>query len=74
MKLLLDQNNSHRRVSALQERFPGSAHVRDFGLQSAGDADVWGFALREEFVIVSKDEDLFTNAASDSAHPPRWSG
>ena len=32
MKLLLDQNLSHRLVAALADVFPGSVHVRDVGL------------------------------------------
>ena len=38
MKLLFDQNLSHRIVSMLADSFPASAHVRDFDLQRADDA------------------------------------
>lgn len=48
MKLLLDQNLSHRLVSSLQSQFAGSAHVRDFGLQRAGDAEVWALAAHRD--------------------------
>ena len=41
MKLLFDQNLSHRLVPALADLFPGSSHVRDHGLERADDPVVW---------------------------------
>jgi predicted nuclease of predicted toxin-antitoxin system len=38
MKLLFDQNLSHRLVAALADVFPGSVHVRDVGLARAADS------------------------------------
>jgi predicted nuclease of predicted toxin-antitoxin system len=37
MRLLLDQNLSHRLTVALADVFPGSMHVRDLGLAHADD-------------------------------------
>jgi predicted nuclease of predicted toxin-antitoxin system len=58
LKLLLDQNLSPRLVQALQGAHPGSAHVREFGLQTASDAEVWSFAKANGFDILSKDSDF----------------
>ena len=58
VKLLLDQNLSHRLVTALLGAYPGSAHVRDFELQRASDAEVWAFAKARGFAIASKDGDF----------------
>ena len=58
MKLLLDQNLSHRLVAALQLEFPGSTHVRDLNLERADDATVWEFARAHGYSIVSKDADF----------------
>ncbi len=69
MKLLLDQNLSHRLVPALQSHFVGSAHVRDFGLQRADDADIWVLAINQGFVIVSKDEDFHQRSLVRGAPP-----
>ncbi|HEY7314960.1 MAG TPA: DUF5615 family PIN-like protein [Gemmataceae bacterium] len=44
MKLLFDQNLSHRLVGQLAAEFPGSAHVRDAGLASASDSVIWAYA------------------------------
>ncbi len=58
MKLLLDQNLSPRLVQELQEAYPDSTHVREFGLQSAPDVEIWQLAKKRGFVIVSKDADF----------------
>jgi predicted nuclease of predicted toxin-antitoxin system len=52
VKLLFDENLSHRLVAQLAAEFPGSAHVRDVGLAAVPDADVWAYAATNEFVIV----------------------
>ncbi|MBI1743530.1 DUF5615 family PIN-like protein [Candidatus Acetothermia bacterium] len=58
MKLLFDQNISPHLVSRLSDLFPGSAHVREFGLQTADDEAVWKFAIQNSFIIISKDSDF----------------
>lgn len=58
MKLLFDQNLSHKLVIALRKEFPGSAHVREVGLASADDLAVWNHAKQFGFTIVSKDADF----------------
>jgi len=70
MKLLFDQNLSHRLVSQLTAEFPGSAHVRDVGLAAAPDPDVWVYAATNGFVIVSKDTD-FQQRALLYGQPPK---
>lgn len=37
MKLLFDENLSHRLVQLLEDLFPNSIHVRDVGLKAADD-------------------------------------
>ncbi|MBZ5492992.1 MAG: DUF5615 family PIN-like protein [Acidobacteriia bacterium] len=58
MKLLFDQNLSYKLVRSLSDEFPGSAHVRDLGLASAIDIEVWEYAKQFGFTIVSKDTDF----------------
>lgn len=58
MKLLFDQNLSHRLVEALADLFPGSIHVRDIGLERASDEVIWRYAAQHELVITSKDSDF----------------
>ncbi len=58
MKLLFDQNLSHRLVEALADLFPGSVHVRDIGLERAPDEVIWRYAAEQGLVITSKDSDF----------------
>ena len=70
MKLLLDENLSHRLVAELSEIFPGSVHVREVGLASASDDDVWQYAARNGLAIVSKDAD-FHQRSFVEGFPPK---
>lgn len=38
--------------------FPGCSHVRDVGLKGAGDQEIWTFARKKGFTIVTKDDDF----------------
>lgn len=58
MKLLFDENLSHRLVSLLADLFPDSVHVRDIGLKAADDIRVWDYAKTDDLIIVSKDSDM----------------
>lgn len=58
MKLLFDQNLSHRLVAVLAADFPDSRHVRDFGMEDASDPEIWRHAAELGLVIVSKDTDF----------------
>jgi predicted nuclease of predicted toxin-antitoxin system len=58
VKLLFDENLSPSLIRALVDVFPGSAHVRDFGLKSSTDLEIWTFAAQKDYVIVSKDADF----------------
>lgn len=41
MKLLLDQNLSHRIINSLTEAFPGSTQVSLLGMGEATDITIW---------------------------------
>lgn len=58
MKLLFDQNLSHKLARRLADLFPDSAHVREVGLKEAEDLTVWEYAKQQGFIIVSKDADF----------------
>jgi predicted nuclease of predicted toxin-antitoxin system len=70
VKLLLDQNLSHRLVALLAAEYPGSVHVRDVGLSTADDQVVWSYAAQSGLTIVSKDFD-FQQRALLYGHPPK---
>jgi len=58
VKLLFDENLSPRLVQRLEPAYPGSAHVDLVGLHGKTDAEIWEFAGRETYTIVSKDNDF----------------
>ena len=70
MKLLFDQNLSHRLVPTLAETFPACAHVRDFDMLRSDDATIWEFAKSNGYTIVSKDND-FHQRSFLYGHPPK---
>lgn len=57
MKLLFDQNLSHRLVSALEDLFPGSLHVRFLGLADVDDLSIWNYAKDHQLIIGTQDSD-----------------
>lgn len=59
MKLLLDQNISYRLLSELSALFSGSHHVRLLGLEKATDEEIWNYAKKNGFVIVTQDSDFY---------------
>lgn len=70
LRLLFDQNLSHRLVGLLASEYPESIHVRDVGLGAAEDQLVWAYAAEKRLTIVSKDSD-FQQRALLFGHPPK---
>ena len=70
MRLLFDQNLSHRLVHALNDVYPASQHVRDAGLNRDSDEAVWTYARDHGYGIVSKDSD-FPERALLEGPPPK---
>ncbi len=58
MKLLFDQNLSHRLVGALADVYLDCQHVRNIGLKEAPDTAVGEYARGNGYAIVSKDSDF----------------
>jgi predicted nuclease of predicted toxin-antitoxin system len=58
MKLLFDENLSHKLTRLLEDLFPSSIHVRDVNLKAADDPVVWEYAKDNSLILVSKDADM----------------
>ncbi len=61
---------SPRLPRRLADLYPGSAHVREFGLEAADDEAVWEHAARSDFIIVTKDDD-FRQRSFLTGPPPK---
>jgi len=70
VKLLYEEHLPRSLVRTLGALYPGSAHVVLEGLEAADDIEIWEFAKRRGFVIVSKDAD-FDEHSAVRGHPPR---
>ena len=70
MKLLFDENLSRKLVARLAELYPGSAHVAAFDLLERPDREIWDFAQRNGFTIVTADADFY-ELATALGPPPK---
>lgn len=70
MKLLFDQNLSHRLTELLDNYFPESVHVKDLQMQTSSDTEIWEYARKEGYTIVSKDSD-FHQRSFVLGYPPK---
>ncbi len=70
MRLLFDENLSPRLMELLKFDFPDSQHIRNLGMKSATDSEIWEYAITHKFTIVSKDAD-FQQRSLLYGHPPK---
>ena len=71
MKVLIDQNISHRLKARIASAFPDTVHVKDVGLTDLPDTAIFEFAHREGFdVVLTLDED-FHNLVMERGTPPK---
>jgi len=73
VRLLFDENLSHKLVEILAHDFPSCAHVRDIGFRAAEDKQIWDHARTQRLVIVSKDTD-FRERSYVEGFPPKIIG
>ncbi len=59
MKLLFDQNISHRILLKIQDIFPNAKQLRELGLENLTDKEIWEYAKKNEFIIVTFDTDFY---------------
>ena len=71
MKLLFDQNLSHRLPTRLADIYPESTQVREVGLRDADDLTIWQYAKAHGYAIVSKDSDFQQRSLLHGA-PPKF--
>ncbi len=70
MKLLFDQNLSPVLINCLGDIYAGSNHVYNLNLDRVPDTEVWEYARKEGFLIVTKDAD-FSDICTLKGFPPK---
>lgn len=70
MKLLFDQNISHRILNHIQDILPEAKQLRDIGLENNSDKQIWEYAKKSDFIIVTFDGDFY-DFSLVWGHPPK---
>ncbi len=70
MKLLFDENISWRIKKILLKHFPDCKHVSDIENELRTDNQIWEYAKKQDFIIVTFDED-FTDIQMIYEFPPK---
>lgn len=70
MKLLLDQNLSRKIVTQIEDVYPDSRHITTVMTETTSDRDIWLYAQKHGFTIVTKDDD-FEQRSILLGHPPK---
>jgi predicted nuclease of predicted toxin-antitoxin system len=70
LKLLFDQNLSHKLVTRLADIYPTASHVQFHDLEEKTDTEIWEFARANDFCIVTQDAD-FAERSRLYGSPPK---
>ena len=70
IKLLIDENISYRLVKKLEDVFPDSQQVKRLGLLGKEDYVIWNYAKKNDFVILTQDED-YGDLSQLLGYPPK---
>ena len=70
MNLLFDQNISPKLVKQLEHIFPEAKQVRQLGLENAADAEIFEYAKKHHYAIVTFDSD-FVDLNVIKGFPPK---
>jgi len=69
-KLLFDQNISYRIVRKLKREFNNCKHISNCGLNDKEDPDIWEYAKKNSFTIVTYDSDFY-EISLINGYPPK---
>lgn len=70
MKLLFDQNISHRIISKIKTVYQNAYSVKELQLDDSADKQIWDFAKANNFSIVTFDSDFY-DLSTLYGHPPK---
>jgi predicted nuclease of predicted toxin-antitoxin system len=70
VKLLFDQNISFKVVKQLEDYYHDSKHFLSLGLKDASDIEIWEYAKKNDYSIVTFDAD-FNDISTLRGDPPK---
>jgi predicted nuclease of predicted toxin-antitoxin system len=70
MKLLFDQNISHRILKILSNEFEDSTTIKSENLINSTDKYIWEFAKKSKYIIITQDSD-FNDLNLLNGFPPK---
>lgn len=70
MKILFDQNISYRILPKISSLFPEAQQIRSLGLENSNDLQIWEYARKNNFTIVTFDAD-FIDLTNLKGFPPK---
>jgi predicted nuclease of predicted toxin-antitoxin system len=69
VNILLDQNISFRVVTLLLNTFDNIKQVKELGLTDSSDLEIWKYALKNNYTIITFDSDLIDLATLKGSLP-----
>jgi len=70
VKLLFDQNISHRIIRLLEHDFLSCDQIRRLNLENKSDKEIWEFAGRNDYIVITFDADFY-EFSNLYGHPPK---
>ncbi|HEV7382142.1 MAG TPA: DUF5615 family PIN-like protein [Dyadobacter sp.] len=71
MRLLIDQNISHRILPIIEEHFDNVQHVRQLGLLNTNDHEIFMFGRNQGFEAIITLDDDFVKLLNLFSSPPK---
>ena len=65
----MDQHLSYKLLARLADIYPDSEHVRNMELHTASDKEIWDYAKKNGYMIVTKDEDFHVRSVLEGPPP-----
>lgn len=69
MRFLIDAQLSPALAKLIREKGHEAEHVRDLGMRDADDTTIWFYALENNAVVVTKDDDFVKRSRQSSTAP-----
>ena len=72
MKFVIDQQLPATLALWFEDKGFDAVHVRDIGMRAAADSAIWRYAMRQDAIVVTKDEDFAARRAKTDGPQILW--